>query len=282
MSKLVVWAAVVGLAVVGVFAHPIVMRRLKPRPRFSYSRGALDPAAYQRLAARPGWASTTLAVGQGAVLRGLIRRPKEPAGARWILFYPGNDFTQLERGQKLLEFVQQTPDDGLLVFADRGFDGSTGEPSAEALAADGIRILDVLLEHEHVDPSRIHVVGFSLGGYAACAAVANAARHGQRVRSLSLLASVTFVEMNASAFSARVSIGDLYDTLPFLPDLPGPVLVEHGTADDSLPIEGSRELARRLGSRATFVAIDGAHHQLPDSTAALEQVRAMIGRSERP
>jgi len=270
--------ALVVLALTGLIARPVVERQLKPRSRFVYARGALSQPAYEALGARPGWATIALPVGGGVSLRGLIRRPRSPEGARWIVFFPGNDHTQLERGQKVLESLASGADDGLLVFAYRGFDGSLGKPDPRALADDACRILDLLLVGERVDPRRIHVVGFSLGGFLSVAAVAGAAKRGQAVRSLSLLATVTFVEMNFSSLGARFSVGDVYDTLHYLPDLSGPILLAHGSDDATLPLEGSQEMARKLGSRASFVEIPRASHDLMASTAAVEQVRAMIAR----
>ncbi len=270
------WVLVAGVLGGAAFARPFVIRRLKPRLRFEYSRRALSAEEYAKLGARPGWATITLPVAPGASLRGLIRRPTDAAGARWIVFYPGNDFTQLKRGQRTLDYLRGDRDEGLLVFADRGYDGSAGTASPETMQSDGLRMLDVLFEAEHVEPGRVNVVGFSLGGFVACAAVSGAAKRGQNVATLSLLASVTTVEMNPSGLGARLAIGDMYEILPFEPHLPAPILVVHGTADSSLPLAGSRDLATRLGSRATFVEIPGARHELPDNHAALDAVRALI------
>jgi pimeloyl-ACP methyl ester carboxylesterase len=270
------WALVAGVLAAAALARPFVIRRLKPRLRFEYSRRALRPEEYAKLGARPGWATIMLQVAPDASLRGLIRRPADAARAHWIVFYPGNDFTQLERGQRMLDYLRGERDEGLLLFADRGYDGSTGTTSPATMASDGLRMLDVLLETEHVEPSRVNVIGFSLGGFVACAAASGAAKRGQKVATLSLLASVTKVEMNPSGLWARLALGDMYDILPFEPDLPAPILVVHGTADSSLPLAASRDLAARLGARATFVEIPGAAHELPDNHAALDQVRALI------
>lgn len=279
--KLVWWTLLAAILAGAALARPFVIRRLKPRLRFEYSRRALAPEEYAKLGARPGWSTLALPVDADATLRGLIRHPAHAEGARWLVFFPGNDFTQLARGQRMLDYLGGTRDEGLLVFADRGYDASTGTTKPETMQSDAVRILDVLLGTEHVEPNRIHVVGFSLGGFVACAAVSGAAKRGQTVGSLSLLASVTTVEMNPSGVWARLAIGDMYEIGPFEPELPGPVLVLHGTADASLPLAGSRELAARLAPRATFIEIPGAVHELPDNHAALDRVRAFIDTASR-
>jgi pimeloyl-ACP methyl ester carboxylesterase len=195
------------------------------------------------------------------------------------VFFPGNDRTQLERGQRVLEYLRNERDFGLLVVAYRGYDSSSGVASPDAFAADGTRILDVLLKTEQVAPSRVHVVAFSLGGFVACSAVSAAAKAGQRVASLTLLASIGAAEMHTSLLAARLTIGDVYDVRPLLDGVPGPVLVVQGTADEALSLETSRDITRRLGARATFVELPGAPHEITDVNAALDHTRAMIERN---
>lgn len=45
-----------------------------------------------------------------------------------------------------------------------------------------------------------------------------------------------------------------------LDQVPVPVLIVHGTADTFIPVESSRSLAARLGTRAQLVEIEGAQH----------------------
>lgn len=274
--------AAIGLVAIAIVARPWLERHIKDRPRFQYSRQPLSSEAYARLGAQPGWSPISLAVSDGATLKGLIRRPTEPSTAQWLVFFPGNDKTQLATGQRLLDYVRADKDYGLLTFAYRGFDASSGTTSVAALQADGPRIMQVLTKDERVDPARIHLVAFSMGGFVACTVASAAASAGKRLASLSLLASIGNAELNSSELAARTSIGDVYEVLPLLPGVPGPVLVLHGTADDALPLTTGREIARRLGERATLVEIPGGPHDLTTSHAALDQVRAMVQRSTTP
>ncbi len=279
MTRWLSLMALVGvLLALAALARPAIQRRRSHRPRFEYSGSALSPAAYAELAARPGWAPTALDVAEGVSLRGLVRRPTS-AQAAWVLFFPGNDATQLAHGQELLEFVGHGRDWGLLVYAYRGYDSSGGKAGPALLAADGTRVLASLMEREHVTPSRINVVGFSLGGYVAVSTVAEAAREGRQLGSLSLLASVGSVEMTYSGWARRFALGDIYETLPRLAAVPGPVLVVHGSQDASLDVATGRDISSRLGKRARYIEIPGATHELTDHPTALLAVQGMVDTS---
>jgi pimeloyl-ACP methyl ester carboxylesterase len=165
----------------------------------------------------------------------------------------------------------------MVVYSYRGFDSSGGKPGPETMREDGYRILSDLLVHERLDPSKVHVVAFSMGGYVAAAAVGKAAREHKVVASLSLLAPVERMEMIRSVWQGRVSMGDIIDTRPLLPDLPGPVLVLHGSKDATLDVSQGRSIATELGSRARFRELAGVGHlPIRENAEAIDAVRAMI------
>lgn len=278
------WAslAVVGSVTLAAFTRPVILRLGQNRPRFVYACVPLPPAKYDALASRPGWAKTELSVAPGVSLNGLVRRPSRENDAPWVLFFPGNDASQLTAGQQLLERLSDGRDWGLVVYAYRGFDSSGGKPGIDTLGEDGYRILNDLLSREGVSPSRVHVVAFSLGGYVASSAIGRAAREGKRVASLSTLAAVENMEMIHSTWQGRVALGDIIETLPLLDDLPGPVLVLHGGADQTLNVEQGRAIAARLGSRAQFRELPGVGHEaINENGEAILAVRAMIERATK-
>ncbi len=279
-----VWAplALIGSVALGILTRPSILRLLHGGlPRFPYLSAPLSPAAYDALAARPSWAKTSVTVEPGVSLKGLVRRPKASDGP-WVLFFPGNDESQLTAGQDMLERLAGSRDWGLMVYADRGYDSSDGEPSADTLREDGYRILQGALAAEHVEPRRVHVVAFSMGGYVAAAAVGRAAREHAPVASLSTLAAVAKMEMVHSLPLSRIVMGDVFDTMPLLDDVPGPVLVQHGTADTTLDVSQGRAIAAKLGARATFRELPGVgHHDILRNEDALAAVRSAIETSTR-
>src|SRR5258707_820232 len=95
---------------------PLYQRFMGPRRlRFTYPARTIGGAAYAALAQKPGWAKAQVEVAPGIALNGLVRRPGSKT-APWVLFYPGNDESQLERGQGFLIRLAGETDWGLAVF----------------------------------------------------------------------------------------------------------------------------------------------------------------------
>jgi pimeloyl-ACP methyl ester carboxylesterase len=272
-----------GFGVVGVTALVALAIGLYPRVfgrkrlRFTYLTGEIAPAEYQRAAARPGWSASHVTVAPGIKLMGLVRRPTNK-DAPWVLYYPGNDATQLERGQAFLSHLNEGQDWGLAVFAYRGYDSSDGVPQLSDLAEDAPNILLQLCANEHIVPDRVHMVGFSIGGHLAVRAVDALVLQNRPPHSLSLLACVDDIVMVRRSFYEKLDAGDDYQTRPFLDGVRAPVLVLQGAADETLggPSQG-QAIAKALGDRAKYVELPGVgHNVLINTDAAVVQVRAFI------
>ncbi len=254
----------------------------RKRLRFPYLSGPIAAAEYQSLSAQPGWAESQISVAPGIRLNGLVRRPKAP-DAPWVLFYQGNDATMLRVGQDFLRRVSAERDWGLAVFAYRGYDSSDGVPHLADLAADAPEILSQLCATEKVERSRVHIVGFSIGGHLAVRAMIGALRVQPRPASLSLLASVDDIVMFRRSFYAKLDPGDDYQTRLLLAEIPAPVLVIQGTGDEALhgPEQG-RAIAKALGDRAKYLELPGVGHKaLLSNDAASSAVREFIASHSR-
>jgi uncharacterized protein len=268
------------LVAISIGLYPRLFGR--KRLRFPYLTGELAPAEYQRLAAQPGWSATHIAVAPGIQLMGLVHRPSTK-DAPWVLYYPGNDATQLRRGQSFLSHLTGNQDWGLAVFAYRGYDSSGGVPKLADLAADAPQILLQLCANEQLAPDQVNVVGFSIGGHLAARAAAALNRQSRAPRSLSLLASVDDIVMVRRSPWEKLDPGDDYQTRPFLGDIRAPVLVVQGAADETLggPFQG-QAIAKALGDRARYVELPGiGHNVLIETDAAIAEVRAFILSSAR-
>jgi pimeloyl-ACP methyl ester carboxylesterase len=275
------------LALVGglvlLFGGLALARKARPRLWFTYTTSPLSPLAYDQLAARAGWAKSQLVMTDGVSLSGLISQPAK-SGGPWVVFFPGNDATQLARGQLLLERIRSNHAWGLAVYGSRGYDASGGKPSPAASAADANQVLAALMHEHGLTPSQLHLVAFSLGGYAALSAMKHAAEQHQPVASLSLLASVARIAMVNAGFSGKFGAGDVYDVLPILAQVPGPVLIVQGDADEAFGDVGQgRLLAEGLGERGRYVELKGAgHNSLLENDAAISAARAMIEAHAAP
>ena len=257
--------------------------RARTKLRVAYAIGPLATDAYAALASKAGWQAWAVTLPDGIVLKGLIRRPKT-AAAPWILFLPGNDPEQLMTGQRAVERMLGGDDWGAAVVAYRGYDGSGGVPQVHQLHRDGVSIYDTLRTSEHLGVAQLHIAGFSIGGNIASFVTAELARRKAPAPSLSLLAAANyFVLVRPGPFEKWV-LGDTFHTVPLLPDVPAPVLVVQGAADESLlgPGQG-REIAAALGSRAEYVELPGAGHValLTDSTV-LARVHTFVTAHLQP
>ncbi len=265
-------AVVVALAL-GVFGRVFGPKRL----RFPYLTGSIAPAQYQALASQPGWSARQITVAPGVRLNGLVRRP-QAADAPWVLFYQGNDQQMLKVGQAFLSRLAATRDWGLAIFAYRGYDSSDGAARLPELAADAPEILAQLCATERVDRGRVHLVGFSIGGHIVVRAMVTAARLQPKPASLTLLAPVDDIIMVPRSFYDKLDPGDDFQTRPFLPEIPAPVLVVQGTKDEALlgPEQG-RAIAAVLGSRARYLELPGVGHvELMENEPTLAAVRELI------
>ncbi|MGQ0504511.1 MAG: hypothetical protein ACT4TC_04270 [Myxococcaceae bacterium] len=252
-----------------VFAGAVMgLRRFLPgseRLKYPYLASRVSQSAYEDLARKPGWKRSALHPAEGITLRGLARRPKSP-DAPWILFYPGNDSTQLRTGQAFLERVAAGQDFGLAVYAYRGFDASDGAPRYAELLSDAPQIFSGFLKAEDVKPDRVSLVGFSIGGHFAVKAITV-----QRAASLTLLACVDDVAMVHPSLWQRFDAGERYNTMPLLPSVPAPVLVLQGASDDAFEGPGpGRAISKALGDKAQYVELEGVGH-----TEILENARAL-------
>jgi pimeloyl-ACP methyl ester carboxylesterase len=271
---------VAGAAVVLSMLVPLYQRAFGPKKlRFPYLARPIADTAYAALAAKPGWSKAQLEVAPGLKLNGLVRRPSSKA-APWVLYYPGNDESQLDRGQRFLTGVAGDADFGLAVFAYRGYDSSQGKAELAGIRADAPEILAMLCATEGIAASQVHLAGFSIGGHFSVHAARGAALSGKRAASLTLWAPVSDIVMYQPSPWEKLSAGEEYLTLPLLPDVPAPVLVLQGAGDRTLGgnVQG-QAISKTLGPRAEYQEFPGVDHvPLLFHEPALSAMRAFVLR----
>ena len=186
-----------------------------------------------------------------------------------------------------------------LRFDFRGSGDSEGEFQDATLGGqteDAHRGLDFLARQPEIDEQRIGIGGLSLGGLiAACTASGDS-----RVRALFLWAPVAHLgelfevgttaerrsEISNLGFTdyggLQVGAGLVQDALltnpvASLASFSGRVLVAHGSADETVPVEHAHRYKAVLGDRAELVILNGADHVF--SSLAWEQ--DLIARTTR-
>ena len=138
---------------------------------------------------------------------------------------------------------------GVLLVEYPGYGRSTGEPSQERIAASLVIAYDWLVQQPEVDPTRIILFGFSVGGGAIGTLAA------QRPSAALILMS-TFTSVRAIAAQLYLPgwlARDPFDNLAVVQNYTNPLLIIHGSKDTTIPV-------------ANAVAL---HHAAPDSKLML-------------
>ena len=128
----------------------------------------------------------------------------------------------------------------VLLFDYRGYGHSRGRPSEEGTYLDARAALARLLARPGVDPSRVILLGESLG-----AAVALEVALERPPAGLVLLSAFTGVRALGALhypYVPRQLVPDAYPSLRRIGRLQAPLLVIHGEEDDIVPVEHGRAL----------------------------------------
>ncbi|UCC68263.1 MAG: alpha/beta hydrolase [Armatimonadota bacterium] len=176
-----------------------------------------------------------------------------------------------------------------LRFDFRGSGDSAGEFQEMTVSreiADAEAAFGFLAARPEVNPSRLGVLGLSLGG---CVAACLAGRE-QRVRALALWAPLARVNRLIDRMAPELGSHQVLDMQgwalgrPFLDDLHGidplkeiegyhgPSLVVHGTADESVPPSDGSDYRVALGGRCRLHQVQSADHVFSSLTWKAEAI----------
>jgi uncharacterized protein len=209
------------------------------------------------LAARPSDVQPLAIPVDGAVLRGVLVPGRGEGPRPTLLYFGGNAervrWRALDRG-----WVRELGWN-LALVSYRGYDDSSGSPSAEALLRDAVAIHDAVAARPDVDPQRIVAWGFSLGtGLAARVA---------RERALTgVILAAPYARLSDIAADAypwlpvRWLFRHEIDTLHDAPAITEPLLVVHGDDDTLIPPAHGRGLIDAWGGPARLVLVAAADH----------------------
>lgn len=149
----------------------------------------------------------------------------------------------------------------LFVFDYRGYGASQGEPEVKGVFEDARSALDYVRARKDVNPERLLVLGQSLGGTNAIAAVGSGNRSGVRAVAI----EATFYSYSSIA-SDKVSgagllMNDTYSAAHYVDQLaPLPLLLIHGTADPVIPYAHAQRLMDKAREPKRLITVEGGGH----------------------
>jgi fermentation-respiration switch protein FrsA (DUF1100 family) len=200
--------------------------------------------------------------------------PAKPSHAV-MLYFPGNgDFLAGGVG-RFRDMI--TDGTGLVALSYRGYAGSSGQPSEQGLLRDAAAAYAFTAARYGTE--RIVVWGFSLGTGVAVALAAE-----QPIGKLILEAPYTStVDIAAAAFRfapVRLLMRDPLRSDQRISRVTAPLLVMHGTGDDTIPIAFGERLFALAREPKQFVRFPGGGHDNLDGFGAIEAARGFINAAK--
>jgi len=241
------WLLLVVVVVLGVPAAAYLAQdRMLFLPRLAVPPGAMRPA-------RPV-EEIAFATADGPQVRGWLAPARGGGPAPLIVYYGGN--AEDATGQA---FEPWPADWALALVNYRGYGASEGRPSERALCADALVVLDALAQRPDVDPTRIVLVGRSLG-----TGVATQVAAQRRVQGVVLISPydsmVAVARYHYPFLPVRWLLRHRFDSVLRAPAIKAPLLAIAGERDTVVPPERSQRLHDAWGGPKHWVLIAEAGH----------------------
>jgi pimeloyl-ACP methyl ester carboxylesterase len=259
------------LAILVLFA--VFQRRLMYHPSVAFGlkvvNVGLDPEASRDVEIRTP---------DGETLRGWLLAPRRstPDPARPLMIYfPGNAENRLFRLADLHELAADGFD--VLIFDYRGFGDSTGSSSEKAMTADAMLIWNKAIEELGYDSRKTVIYGESLGGAVAIALCADTS--AAQVHPAAIVLNSTFASMRQIVadqyplFPFRFFVWDDWPSIDRVARIQAPITIFHGSADEIVPVEHARQLAKTIGDKVHYVELDKFPHNSIPGDALGEELR---------
>ena len=177
-----------------------------------------------------------------------------PGRARAVIYFGGNA-ERLELSRE--EFAKLFPDRTVYLLSYRGYGASDGEPDQTALFGDALALYDQVRTQHPQAP--IAVIGRSLGsGVASYVASRRPVEKLALVTPFDSLAAVA--QSHYPAFPVRWLMRDRYESILYLPQYRGPLLVLRAGRDEVIPPANTDTLLASLKNRPQVIDFPLADH----------------------
>lgn len=193
----------------------------------------------------------------GVVLEGVMLRGQGPGPRPTVLYFGGNAEAV---GRRVADrgWVREAGWN-LVLVSYRGYDQSSGSPSAEALLADGLVVFDAIAQRPDVDPERVVAWGFSLG-----TGIATHLAWQRPLAGVILAAPYTRLSNIAAEQYPWLPVRALFrheiDSESWAAEVTEPVLVLHGEQDTLITPAHSEHLAEVWSGPAQRLVLPAAGH----------------------
>jgi len=211
------------------------------------------------------------------LVRAPVATPETPAPL--MQYFHGNGELMDHQDEVLLGYSRMGV--SVLQVEYRGYGRSGGVPSQAALTDDAIWFLDQVIQRPEVDAARIILHGRSVGTGVAGQVLDHLLDEERPPHAVVLDSPFTSI----TAMAWRMGFPPFVVRHPFrtdrvLPHYDGPVLINHGSADEVIPFHHGQRLAE-LAPNARFVAYpDASHNTLPPNDQRWnywQDIEAVVG-----
>jgi uncharacterized protein len=202
-----------------------------------------------------------------------------PESRQTILWFHGNA-EDICHGLSELKFYSQLGT-SLLAVDYRGYGKSEGSPSEQGLYRDADAAYEYLLRDRRVQPREIVVLGHSLGGVVAIDLAARCDCGGLIVES-SLTTAREMVRRILGLPLPGYTPRTRFDSLAKIASVRAPVLIVHGTDDETIPFSMGQRLYENAPQPKDFYPVCGARHNDLLAVAGqdyLDRLKAFLARA---
>lgn len=188
----------------------------------------------------------------------LMRTATAPETRPWVVFLHGNASSIASR-MNILHY-ERLRELGLNVIVReyRGYGGVPGVPTESGMFEDAISAYAYLRQHEHVDPQRIVIYGWSLGS-AVAVTLAASVEESAVILEGAPASIVDIGQRRYPFFPIRLLIRNPFESIRRIERIGSPVLFLHSPEDTVIPIAEGRRLFDAAPSPKQFVEVSGGH-----------------------
>ena len=227
------------------------------------------PAPQAAAPLTPGYEEVTLTTSDNLTLRAFYH--EADPGRPTVVYFHGNGGNL--SGASVSNAALVEAGIGALLVEYRGYGGNPGDPSEQGFYRDGEAAMAWLMA-QGFDPKTIVIVANSIGSGVA---TEMALRHDPA--GLVLVAPFTSLPAAAQAniwwMPADLLVRDQYRNAEKIGRLTMPVLIQHGDADELVPLEHGQRLAQ-LAPRGELQTFEGSRHTLSFERRSQEARRDWI------